>query len=317
MNHIASICISAREKSEFIHISGLIKEMSPDTRIYTFEEVIQNNDLLDEIDFIFTVGGDGTVAWLIKTFFEQIGSIKKIKPIIPIIRPTSIGYLMQLKYETEEFKLGYQKILQGKYSIQNRTVLKTKLYDKYHIAVNEIYIACTPHLGKFKLSLEEKNKFDLGNPITTTMADGIILSTSIGSTGWSLSHNGLISLDEDSLQVVFVGGIHSSANFLIPRKRFVLDLELKNSSITDDTVDAYLNSRKEMGYTTDTAPQETLNIIFGSRIIIDGKIVAFGINVIEVDPCESVPFVYLQYETNIDKARKLTKQPDVTETQYF
>lgn len=316
--HISGICLSAREDSEYTHIQQMIKELSPQTKIISFDDVLLHPNLLEECDFIFTVGGDGTVAWLIKTYFERHETVESLKPIVPVIRPSSIGYLMQLKYEEEYFKKGFRNLMDGKYSVHNRTVLKTTLYGSQYLVVNEIFIACTPHLGKFKISIHnEENGSSRFNPMTSTMADGVIVSTSIGSTGWSLSHNGLINLDEDSLQVVFVGGIHSSANFVVPRKSMIIDLEVKNSSITDDTVLAYQNSRKKLGNQLDNDPTTTLNIIFGPRIIIDGKIVAFGINEVDIDSTHTVPFVYLQHETDIDKARKLTQQPDVKETVYF
>lgn len=44
--------------------------------------------------------------------------------------------------------------------------------------------------------------------MTCTMADGVMLITSIGSTGWALSHKGLINLNEDSLELLFVGQLN-------------------------------------------------------------------------------------------------------------
>ncbi|MHA2092999.1 MAG: hypothetical protein ACW98K_19305, partial [Candidatus Kariarchaeaceae archaeon] len=61
----------------------------------------------------------------------------------------------------------------------------------------------------------------------------------------------------------------------------------------------------------DDNAKETLDIVYGPRIIIDGKVVAFGINEIEIDSHLSIPFVFLHQETVVDKARKLTQQPSV------
>jgi NAD kinase len=42
-------------------------------------------------------------------------------------------------------------------------------------------------------------------PVTQTYADGLMISTAVGSTGWSLSHRGPILLNEDALLALFMG----------------------------------------------------------------------------------------------------------------
>lgn len=309
MSVVRGICLSASQKEEFDAVATMIHQVSPATEIIDFYDVLKEISLLDKCDFIFTVGGDGSVAWLIRTFFDTYLSLDALKPLVPVIRPSSVGYLKQLSYEKEKFIDGFKKILNNNFTVNDRIILHTIINDKPYVAVNEIYLSVAPHIGTFNLSLGHSNVEY--SPMTTTMADGVMVVTPIGSTGWNLSHNGLINLDEQSLQVVFVGGIHSSANFIIPTKPLQLSVELKNSSIVAETVESYVQSRKIMGYAIDPRPRDTLSVLFNTRVIIDGKIIAFGETSLEIYSTYSVPFIQLSEESSLDKARKLTRQPDV------
>jgi len=193
-----------------------------------------------------------------------------------------------------------------------RTILTSEIFGHQYIAVNEIFLHCEPHLGKFSVSFVNKEEINMETPpMSSTMADGIMVSTSIGSTGWALSHGGEINLNEEALQVVFVGGVHSSANFCLPRRPVKINLRMKNSSINEDSVAAYNIARERMGLSSDPEALQTLNVLFGSRVVVDGKVIAFGVSDLEIDPSASVPFVIMQQHTVEDKARKLTTQPSM------
>ncbi len=303
---IKGICISSREQKEFMKIREYVNTLSPSTKCYHFSQAIVEPEILDECDFIFTVGGDGSVAWLIRTFYDSFGSIAKLKPIVPVTRPTSVGYLKQLEFGEKKFKEGFQRILNGDYNIHNRTILRVEILGKRYLAVNEVYAQVNPHLAKFTVEIESgaSNKY---SAITTTMADGVMISTSIGSTGWALSHGGYVNLNENALQILTLGGIHSSANFIVPRKKVKVILDLKNSTISEMAIEAYEEIRKREGLPEDENPRKTLEILYGSRVVIDGKTLRFGIKEFVVDPSMSIPFVILKKHTEIDKVRKLTE----------
>ncbi len=303
---IKGICISSREKHEYTKVKNLILSQSPETKCYHFSEAIVDPSILDECDFIFTVGGDGSVAWLVRTFYDAFNSIAKLKPIVPVTRPTSVGYLKQLEFSERKFIEGFQRILSGDYHIHNRTILRAAIENKKYLAVNEIYAQVNPHLANFTVQIETGTKGEYST-ITSTMADGVMISTSIGSTGWSLSHGGYISLDENSLQILILGGVHSSANFIVPRKKVRVLLELKNSTISEQALEAYSIAREREGLPVDSNPQKTLEILYGSRLVLDGKTINFGIKEFIADPSLSIPFVTLRKHSEIEKVRRLTE----------
>ncbi|RMG30931.1 MAG: hypothetical protein D6732_15635 [Methanobacteriota archaeon] len=303
---IKGICISAREKEEYLKIRKYINSLSPDTECFHFSEAIVNPEILDRCDFIFTVGGDGSVAWLVRTFYDSFGTIDTLKPLVPVTRPSSVGYLKQLEFGENKFKEGFQRILNGDFNIHNRTILKVEAFGQQHLAVNEAYAQVNPHLAKFTVEIEtgEENRF---SAITSTFADGVMISTSIGSTGWTLSHGGYVNLNENALQILTLGGIHSSANFIVPRKKVRVTLDLKNTTITDQALNAYNEARIREGLKPDENPRKTLEILYGSRLVLDGKALSFGVSEFVVDPSITIPFVTLRKHTEIDKVRRLTE----------
>ena len=304
------ICVSAKSFDEFRTVEEMILKEAPDLTVIPFENILKEPRLLDQCDFIMTVGGDGSVAWLVGTFYKLFESVKNLKPIIPTIRPESIGYLKQLSLEPEEdFRQGFKQIIDGNFTIQHRTILKTEVDGSSLIGVNEILLHCEPHLGKFKVSIENRQSSSANKRediLTETMADGVMISTSIGSTAWSLSYNGQINLNEESLQLIFIAGIHSAANFTLPKEKIRLNLELKNPVITKETLGAYNHYREKNKLPKDENSSKTLEIVYGPRVVIDGKLQAFGVRELEIDPTLSIPFMVLN-ESVVDKARKLTK----------
>ena len=90
-----------------------------------------------------------------------------------------------------------------------------------------------------------------------------------------------INLDENSLQLIFVGGIHSSANFTLPRYNqeyqlndyrnpIKIQVELKNSSITQETIESYQATRYwvDILVTFVEEKQDLLRILMLKRLYI-------------------------------------------------
>lgn len=303
------ICISASNLEEYETVKQFIHKLAPEIEIVNFSQVLKNQDYLNNCDFIFTVGGDGSVAWLVGAFFQAHHNVKKLKPIVPVTRSKSVGYLKQLDLEEKEFLSGFNQLLQGHYSIEDRTVLNTEINQRKFVSVNEIFLYSAPNLAEYTVLIKHNDEHF--HPMTSTMADGAMVTTSLGSTGWGLSYKGQIMLNEDSLQVVFAGGIHSSANFMLPRKSIKLRLTMKNPVINSITVDAFQLMREKKGLEKDVNAYQTLGIVYGPRVIIDGKVVAFDVSEIEINSDNSIPFVSLHDETIVEKARKLTRQTSI------
>jgi NAD+ kinase len=140
-------------------------------------------DLDNSIDLMITIGGDGTLLRSI-TYVRDLG--------IPIIGINSgrLGFLATLNQEMLNSELDI--ILNGGYEIRERTLLevsfekKSKLSD-FNFALNEVSVGRenTTSMIEIKTTLD-------GEYLNTYWADGLIISTPTGSTGYSLSCGGPI-----------------------------------------------------------------------------------------------------------------------------
>ncbi len=140
-------------------------------------------DLDNSIDLMITIGGDGTLLRSI-TYVRDLG--------IPIIGINSgrLGFLATLNQEMLNSELDI--ILNGGYEIRERTLLevsfekKSKLSD-FNFALNEVSVGRenTTSMIEIKTNLD-------GEYLNTYWADGLIISTPTGSTGYSLSCGGPI-----------------------------------------------------------------------------------------------------------------------------
>ena len=309
---IRGVVVSARENSEFELVKRQILECDQEITVVAFSEILHSPELLqsDEIDLILTIGGDGSVAWLVGAYYKAFDTIEGIKPIVPVVRPESVGYLKQLDLEGDNFKEGFIRLLSGDYEVVQRTVLQITVDEQKIVAVNEVLLSSSPHLGKFIVSIVN-GKGTTKEVIAEILADGAMIATSIGSTAWALSHGGLLNIHEDSLELIFIGAMHRGANYVIPRKgTIIIDLDLKNPVVTKETVFAYNQARELRNLPHDDNARETLGIVYSSQVLADGKVLTFGSKSIAIDPSWSIPFVMIKDHTVYEKARRYTKNTE-------
>ncbi len=126
---------------------------------------------------ILSIGGDGTllrVARLVSTTGIPILGIKL----------GLLGFITELSSNEITNKLS--DLLEGKGWIEQRAMLETRLGKRVFHTLNDVVIrGSTPRLINIKVCIDDAE-------LTTYRADGIIIATSTGSTGYSLSAGGPI-----------------------------------------------------------------------------------------------------------------------------
>lgn len=134
-----------------------------------------------KLDFLFSIGGDGTIL-------DTITSIKKGIPVVGV-NSGRLGFLSNTA--KTEIKKVIQQLLNEEYRIEERTMLsletKSKLFGKYNFALNEL----TVH-KKDSSSMITIHVFVNGVFLNSYWADGVIIATPTGSTAYSLSCGGPI-----------------------------------------------------------------------------------------------------------------------------
>lgn len=135
------------------------------------------------IDFVISLGGDGTVLWVSSMFR------KSVPPVISFAMG-SLGFLTP--FDSGNAIEHLTSVINGGFYMSMRSRLACSIYRKkketetrYMHALNEIVIDRGP-----SASLVELNCYCDDLEITKIAADGIIISTPTGSTAYSLSAGG-------------------------------------------------------------------------------------------------------------------------------
>ncbi len=140
-------------------------------------------DLDKEVDFLFSIGGDGTFLDAV-TFVRESG--------IPIVGINSgrLGFMADIAQD--EIPQALNDIVAGKYSIEERNLLQLEtsrngLFEEFNYALNEFTVHKKDSASMITIHTYLNNEY-----LNSYWADGLIIATPTGSTAYSLSVGGPI-----------------------------------------------------------------------------------------------------------------------------
>ena len=138
--------------------------------------------LSNEYDFVISIGGDGTIL----RSANEIGELS-----IPIIglNKGRLGFLANSPIEIIDSII--EKITNSNYRISERTIIQVEFEGKTKNALNEISISRKNTTSLITIDTKLNNQY-----LNTYWADGLIISTPTGSTGYSLSCGGPIIMPD-------------------------------------------------------------------------------------------------------------------------
>jgi len=164
-----------------------------DEQFYTTIKAQKNNSIntlnfktfshLDNsYDLLISIGGDGTML-------RSISFVRNFSIPIVGINTGRLGFLATI--QKDEIEKAINNILKGNYRISERSLLTIKtepenerLFD-FNVALNEIAVSRKNTTSMIKVETYLNNEY-----LTSYWADGLIISTPTGSTGYSLSCGG-------------------------------------------------------------------------------------------------------------------------------
>ncbi|MBS9774539.1 MAG: NAD kinase [Tenacibaculum sp.] len=178
-------------------------------------------DLSNDFDLLFSLGGDGTILRAV-TFVRDLN--------IPIlgINIGRLGFLATV--QKDKIKEAIQLLIDKKYTIQNRSLLQIetspshKEISELNFALNEITIARKNTTSMIGVKTSLNNEY-----LNNYWADGLIISTPTGSTGYSLSCNGPVILpDSKSFTITPIAPHNLNARPIIIPDNTVITLEVSS-----------------------------------------------------------------------------------------
>jgi NAD+ kinase len=150
-----------------------------------------HDDLPKDLDFLFSLGGDGT-------FLETVNLVRESG--IPVLG-VNIGRLGFLSYISQEnMAESLENVFSGNYDIEERMLLKVETpgnpLKDLDVALNEVRIYKNSG-SLITIHVKVNDEF-----LSAYWADGLLLSTPTGSTAYNLSVGGPIVVPEANIFVL-------------------------------------------------------------------------------------------------------------------
>lgn len=234
---------------EIINLLGADNDISIDQayKSYFSEDILSKVSFFDSSkkietnhDFLFSIGGDGTILRSI-TYIKDSG--------IPIlgINTGRLGFLTGL--QKESLKKGLELLKNNKYQIVKRSTITIGSennnidFGESPFALNEITIHRKDTTSLLNISCEIDNMYH-----TDYWSDGLIVSTPTGSTGYSLSNGGPIVAPESGIIILnpisphninmrpFLINDTSSIKIIVKEKDYSLSLDSRIYSIDKKSI---------------------------------------------------------------------------------
>jgi len=157
-------------------LEGKVKFQNPPEAFDSHESLKQNTD------FLFSIGGDGTL----------LGAVTLVRNSnIPIlgINTGRLGFISSISID--QLEAAINDVLKKKYEIKKRTLLcletKNKLFGNVNYALNEVAVVKKDTSSMIRIDAFLDDEF-----LNSYWADGLVIATPTGSTGYSLSCGGPI-----------------------------------------------------------------------------------------------------------------------------
>ena len=212
--------------------------------IQTSAKGFDHKSKLKNVHYFISIGGDGTLL-------ETVTYVGKDETPILGINTGRLGFLATVSREETEQAL--QMMIGGKMKTDKRTLLQlssdVKLFDGFPFALNDFTI-----MKKDTSSMITVHVYVDGQLLNSYWADGVIVATPTGSTGYSLSGGGpLVSPGTNSIVITPVSPHNLTARPIVisdksditfkiegRQKKFLISLDSRFETI-DDSIQLKIN----------------------------------------------------------------------------
>ncbi|MBN2746027.1 MAG: NAD kinase [Bacteroidales bacterium] len=172
-----------RERIPIYIYSDLYKQLSSHLKLETETKTFSNYaEVREKVNILFSIGGDGC-------FLSSVTFVRD--SLIPIlgINLGNLGFLSSIA--KTEIDNAISSVIANNYILDKRTLIQLNTHENHfgdmNFALNEFTVVKKDNLSMINIHVYVNDVF-----LNTYWADGLIVSTPTGSTGYSLSCSGPI-----------------------------------------------------------------------------------------------------------------------------
>ena len=178
-----------------------------------------HEDLKDNVDILFSIGGDGTLL-------SAVSYIRNSNIPILGINTGRLGFISSVA--PDQIEQAVNDVLNKNYKTNRRTLLtlntSNNLFKNKNFALNEVAIVKKDTSSMIKIEAYVDDEF-----LNTYWADGLVVSTPTGSTGYSLSCNGpVVSPNSKNLVITPIAPHNLNARPMVIPDDTLIELKVKS-----------------------------------------------------------------------------------------
>lgn len=232
-------CIRDRG-SEIIISRGFNKSLKESDISLDGTGLFDSNSGLEQVDFVFSVGGDGTLL-------ETVSQVGRLELPIVAINTGRLGFLATISKEM--IPQAVEALYLNEFSFESRTLIKVHsdrdIFNGKNFGLNDFTI-----LKKDTSSMITVHAYIDGEYLNSYWADGLIVSTPTGSTGYSLSCGGPVVLPQSNNFIITPVSPHNlTVRPMVVSDNSVISFEIEGRS------ENFLVSLDTRSYTVDASVQ--------------------------------------------------------------
>lgn len=222
-------------KLKYVVYEPLFASLKPYINLSDYTPTFTSGEDLDkDVEFIIGLGGDGTILDTV--------TLVKDKPIsIMGINFGRLGFLASIG--RDNLSLAIKALALRTYISEKRSLIHVDadmpLFDNIPFGLNEFAIHKRDMASMLKIHTYINGEF-----LNTYWADGLIVCTPTGSTGYSLSCGGpIVFPDSENFAITPVAPHHLNVRSLVINDNSIISFEIESRS---DEIICALDSRKEV-----------------------------------------------------------------------
>lgn len=222
-------------KFKYVVYEPLFATLKPHLNLYAHTPTFTTaNDLDNDVEFIISLGGDGTILDTV-TFIKD-------KPIsIMGINFGRLGFLASIG--RDNLSLAIKALALRTYVSEKRSLIHVDadipLFGDIPFGLNEFAIHKRDTASMIKIHTYINGEF-----LNTYWADGLIVCTPTGSTGYSLSCGGpIVFPDSENFTITPMAPHHLNVRSLVINDNSIISFEIESRS---DEIICGIDSRKEI-----------------------------------------------------------------------
>ena len=225
----------AKQKIEPVIFHSFFEQIKNVVRLPDTSTIFSvSEDITDEIEFIISLGGDGTLL-------DTVTLVRDKNIFIMGINFGRLGFLASIG--RENVKTAVKAIAKRTFVVDKRTLIHLDadlpLFGDVPYALNEFSLHKRDTAAMIKIHTYLNGEF-----LNTYWADGLILATPTGSTGYSLSCGGpIIFPDSGSFVITPVAPHNLNVRSIIVPDDHIISFEVESRS---ENIICSLDSRREI-----------------------------------------------------------------------